>query len=125
MIDIDFFKKVNDTFGHFSGDMVLKQLSEILISSCRSFDIISRKGGEEFTVILLDCNYEHAINIAERIRKNVQDFDFIIEENQKIKMTVSIGVSSYSNRTTTPSQLLSESDNSLYFAKRNGRNQVH
>lgn len=125
MIDIDFFKNVNDTFGHTSGDMVLKQLSDILISSCRSFDIISRKGGEEFTVILLDCNYERAINLAEKIRKNVEDFHFIIEENKKINITVSIGVSSYPNRTNNPNKLLYESDNALYFAKRNGRNQVH
>ncbi|MDF2882486.1 MAG: diguanylate cyclase [Clostridiaceae bacterium] len=125
MIDIDFFKNVNDTFGHSSGDMVLKQLSDILISCCRHFDIISRKGGEEFTVILLDCNYGQAINIAEKIRKNVEGFHFIIEKNQKINVTVSIGVSSYPDITNNPSKLLYESDNALYFAKRNGRNQVH
>ena len=124
MIDIDFFKHVNDTFGHNSGDMVLKQLSDILISSCRSLDIVSRKGGEEFAVILLDCNYEHAIKIAEKIRKNVCDFDFIIEENKKIKITVSIGVSSYPHNASNSNELVSKSDAKLYFAKRNGRNQV-
>lgn len=125
MIDIDFFKRVNDTFGHSSGDMVLKQLSDILISSCRSFDIISRKGGEEFTVILLDCNYEHAIEIAERIRKNVEEYYFVIDENKKIKVTISIGVSSYPTRTNNLSNLLYDADNAVYFAKHNGRNQVH
>lgn len=124
MIDIDFFKKVNDTFGHSSGDMVLKQLSNILTSSCGSFDIISRKGGEEFTVILLGCNYGHALEISERIRKNVEDYHFIIEKNKKIRITVSIGVSSYPGRTHDPNELLHEADNALYFAKCNGRNRV-
>lgn len=124
MIDIDFFKKVNDTFGHSSGDMVLKQISDILASSCRSFDIISRKGGEEFAVILLGCNYGHALEIAERIRKNVEDYHFIIEKNKKIRITVSIGVSSYPGSTHDPNELLHEADNALYFAKRNGRNRV-
>ncbi|WML34242.1 diguanylate cyclase [Clostridium sp. OS1-26] len=125
MIDIDFFKSVNDTFGHASGDMVLKQLSHILINSCRSFDIISRKGGEEFTVILLDCNYERAIELAEKIRKTVEDHYFIIDKNKIIKITISIGASSYPNRTNNLNDLLYEADNALYFAKRNGRNQVH
>lgn len=125
MIDIDFFKSVNDTFGHFSGDIVLKQLSDILVSSCRSFDIISRKGGEEFTIILLNYNYECAIELAEKIRKTVEDYYFIIDKNKKIRITVSIGVSSYPNRTNNLNDLLHEADNALYFAKRNGRNQVH
>jgi diguanylate cyclase len=125
MIDIDFFKRVNDTYGHSAGDMVLKQLSGILISSCRSFDIVSRKGGEEFTVILLDCNYEHAFEIAERIRKNVEDYYFIIDDSKKVSITISIGVSSYPSRTDNSNELLHEADNALYSAKRNGRNQVN
>jgi diguanylate cyclase len=125
MIDIDLFKKVNDTYGHNSGDMVLKQLSDILISSCRSIDNISRKGGEEFTVILFECNYEHAFEIAERIRLNVEDYYFIIEENKKIRITISIGISSYPSKTDNTNDLLNEADKALYFAKNNGRNQVH
>lgn len=125
MIDIDFFKKVNDTYGHNSGDMVLKQLSDILISSCRFIDNISRKGGEEFTVILFECNYEHAFEIAERIRKNVEDYYFIIEESKKIRITISIGISSYPSKTNNVNDLLNEADKALYFAKNNGRNQVH
>lgn len=124
MIDIDFFKKVNDTFGHSSGDLILKQLSDILASSCRSFDVIARKGGEEFAVILSGCNYGNALEIAERIRKNVEDYHFIIEKNNKIRITVSIGVSSYPGITSDPNDLLHEADSALYFAKRDGRNKV-
>ncbi|ABW18176.1 diguanylate cyclase [Alkaliphilus oremlandii] len=124
MIDIDFFKKVNDTFGHSSGDLVLKQLSTIITSSCRSFDIVSRQGGEEFTVILLGCDHKTALEIAERIRKNVEDHLFIIDKNEEIKITVSIGVSSYPEVTNDPHHLLHEADDALYFAKRNGRNLV-
>ncbi len=124
MIDIDFFKKVNDTYGHSSGDMVLKQFSDILVCSCRSIDIISRKGGEEFAIILSGCNYENAIETAERIRKNVEEYIFVVEKNKKISITVSIGVSSYPGRTNDLNDLLHEADNALYFAKHNGRNRV-
>ncbi|MDF2989165.1 MAG: diguanylate cyclase [Eubacterium sp.] len=124
MIDIDFFKKVNDTFGHHSGDMVLKQLGDILKKACRSFDIISRNGGEEFTVILLDCGHIQALEIAEDIRKRVEDYQFVIGKNQKISITVSIGISSYPCGTNDPNDLLHEADNALYYAKRNGRNKV-
>lgn len=124
MIDIDYFKNVNDTFGHPAGDLILKQFSEILISSCRSFDIISRKGGEEFAIILLSCNYEHAFKIAERIRNNVREHQFNVNKGKTISITVSIGVSSYSDRINTPDELLQEADQALYSAKRDGRNIV-
>ncbi len=124
MIDLDYFKKVNDTYGHSSGDMVLKQLSHILLKSCRSFDIVSRNGGEEFTVILMGCDHKPAVNIAERIRRNVELHSFVIENDKKINITVSIGVSSYPDNTDSPEHLLQEADNALYQAKHQGRNRV-
>ncbi len=124
MIDIDFFKKVNDTYGHGSGDMVLKQLGEILLRACRSFDVVSRKGGEEFAVILPNCNYQNAVTIAERIRKSVEDALFIIENDKKIVITVSVGVGSYPDKTNDPATLLHDSDDALYCAKKTGRNKV-
>lgn len=123
-IDIDFFKKVNDTYGHTEGDMLLKRLSEILRKSCRSFDIISRNGGEEFSVILLDCPLERAVEVAERIRKNVEENVFILNSGQGLRITVSIGVSSYPKSTSDPEKLLEHADIALYNAKRNGRNLV-
>ncbi|MCI1477093.1 MAG: diguanylate cyclase [Clostridium beijerinckii] len=124
MIDIDFFKHINDTYGHHSGDLVLKQLSKILIDSCRTFDVISRNGGEEFTAVLLDCNYKHAVDIAEKIRKNVECNTFKLDNNATAKITVSIGISSYPDITKNINTLLSKADNALYLAKRTGRNKV-
>lgn len=124
MIDIDFFKHINDTYGHHSGDLVLKQLSKILINSCRTFDIISRNGGEEFTAVLLDCNYKHAVDIAEKIRKNVESNTFKLDNNATAKITVSIGISSYPDITKSINNLVSKADNALYLAKRTGRNKV-
>ncbi|GFP74570.1 GGDEF domain-containing protein [Clostridium fungisolvens] len=124
MLDIDFFKKVNDTYGHSSGDLVLKQFSDILMNSCRSFDIVSRNGGEEFTAILLDCNCKHATEIAERIRKNVEEALFTIEDNKQIHVTVSIGVASYPDSVVNISNILDAADDALYLAKRTGRNKV-
>lgn len=124
MLDIDNFKKVNDTYGHNTGDLILKQLSEILIYSCRPFDFISRKGGEEFCVILIDSNHTQAFEIAERIRKNVQDNQFITDNNEKINITVSVGVSSYPSKSNNISTLMETADKALYYAKNSGKNQV-
>lgn len=123
-IDIDFFKKVNDTYGHTEGDLVLKGLSGILRKSCRSFDIISRNGGEEFSVILLDCPLERAVEVAERIRENVEHGAFVLSSGQELRITVSIGVSSYPENTPDPEKLVEHADIALYNAKRDGRNLV-
>lgn len=123
-IDIDFFKKVNDTYGHPEGDLVLKGLGEILRRSCRNFDIASRNGGEEFSVILLDCPLSRAIEIAERIRKNVEQNLFTLSSGQNLRITVSIGVSSYPENTSDPEKLVEYADIALYNAKRDGRNLV-
>lgn len=124
MLDIDNFKKVNDTYGHITGNLILKQLSEILINSCRSFDFISRKGGEEFCVILLNSNYSQALEIAETVRKNVQENYFSTDTNEKINITISVGVSSYPNKANNINNLMEIADKALYFAKNNGKNQV-
>lgn len=92
MLDIDFFKKVNDTYGHLSGDLVLNQLAQIIISSCRIVDVVSRIGGEEFSILLPDCSLSETIEIAERIRINVENNDFIIENQEIIHITISIGL---------------------------------
>ena len=123
-IDIDFFKKVNDTYGHNAGDYVLKQLAQILVDTCRVYDIVSRNGGEEFSIILLDCTAAKATQIAERIRKIVAQYDFKISEKETIHVTVSIGVASYPEVTKDINHLTEDADQALYKAKRNGRNMV-
>jgi diguanylate cyclase len=124
MIDIDLFKKVNDTYGHQAGDFILKGLGEILLASCGDSNVVSRIGGEEFTVIILDSTKESAAEIAETIRRNVEIHDFMLITGECIKITVSIGVSNYPETSDDYDKLLEKSDISLYSAKRKGRNRV-
>lgn len=123
-IDIDFFKKVNDTYGHANGDIVLKQLSYVLKNNCRSSDIVSRNGGEEFSVLLLECPSNLAMGIAEKIRKAVENYQFSLNDNRKINITISIGVATYPDTTTDLDKLFESADSALYKAKRSGRNKV-
>lgn len=123
-IDIDHFKMINDTYGHQTGDKVLKELANLLIKTCRQFDIISRKGGEEFSVLLVDCPPEKANNIGERIRQAVEEHKFILQERKLINITVSIGIATFPDMTQDKQQLLELSDKALYKAKNTGRNKV-
>ncbi|MBK5240472.1 diguanylate cyclase [Clostridium sp.] len=124
IIDIDFFKKVNDTYGHLSGDAVLHQLGTLLSISSRSFDTVSRIGGEEFSVILPDCPSHQAIEVAERLRVSVETYQFIISDEVKINITISIGAATYPDNVADLDNLINEADNALYSAKRTGRNKV-
>ncbi|WP_347861042.1 diguanylate cyclase [Salimicrobium sp. PL1-032A] len=123
-IDIDHFKHVNDTYGHKEGDQVLIELGELLKQNVRSFDIVSRNGGEEFTVLLLDCKTDRGEEISERIRKAVQAHSFMLTTGEVIHVTVSIGLACYNETTKTPEMLLEEADEALYKAKKTGRNKV-
>ena len=124
LIDIDFFKKVNDTWGHAVGDMVLKKVAGLFKESIRHSDLAARYGGEEFGVIMPETDMEDAISFAEKIRELVEET--IIETEQgPVRVTVSIGVSSVPHPTIkTPMALIEDADESLYRAKENGRNQV-
>ncbi len=123
-IDIDFFKKVNDSYGHKEGDTVLKALGDILLQSCRSTDIVSRNGGEEFSAILLDCHWELAQEIAERLRRKVESTPFILSDGTSIKITVSVGIAAYPDKISELETLKEKADEALYIAKRTGRNKV-
>lgn len=123
-LDIDYFKKVNDTYGHSSGDIILKDLAYILKDANRGYDVISRNGGEEFSVLLVDCSASNAVRIAERIRKNVESNKFYISKEVSIRVTISIGVSTYPNITNDIDMLVENADLALYQAKRTGRNKV-
>lgn len=126
-IDIDHFKAVNDTYGHAAGDAVLKQMGQVLLEYSRSFDIVSRNGGEEFTVLLLDCPHSHALVIGERIRSSVQSHIFVIPNHHSPSITISIGVSTYPDTVTDSSgaSLVEQADKALYEAKNAGRNRVY
>ncbi len=123
-IDIDYFKKINDTYGHKEGDIVLKKFGEILTNTCRNTDIVSRNGGEEFSVILIDCPPSMAIEIAERIRKNVESTTIELSNGLTLNITVSIGVASYPSQTSDLESLREKADMALYEAKKRGRNEV-
>lgn len=123
-IDIDFFKRINDAHGHNTGDVVLKKLADILVDTVRVFDVVSRNGGEEFSILLLDCSADHAMRIAERLRKKVEAYDFIISDSLILKTTISVGISSYPFTTENIKTLLKDADEALYEAKRTGRNKI-
>lgn len=124
LIDIDHFKKINDVHGHLIGDKVLKELGRVLKSSIRTFDTVSRNGGEEFSVILPDCPNTQAIEIAERIRKAVEIYDFIISKSNKVSITVSIGIATFPETVENVNEMLGKADRCLYKAKQLGRNKV-
>ena len=119
MIDVDYFKRINDEFGHLSGDVVLKKISESITKTLRDFDIVGRFGGEEFLVILPNTSIDDAYAAAERIRKNVESLKL---SKNDISLSVSIGVCQWSGDDLK--NLLSEADRLLYSAKSNGRNRT-
>lgn len=127
MLDIDFFKKVNDTYGHSAGDAVLKNVSQLIKSSLRECDIAARYGGEEFALLLPFTKLEEARFVAERLRKKVESTTITINneegETTSLHVTISIGVYEY-QATDTPQGLYEKADKALYEAKTTGRNKV-
>lgn len=121
MIDIDFFKKVNDTYGHDAGDAVLKKLADTLKATLRKSDIIARFGGEEFVLFFSQTPPSNARTAAEHVRHAVENMNVVVDE-QSIPVTVSLGISS--GRTADLSALIKQADEALYHSKQNGRNQV-
>lgn len=125
MIDIDHFKKVNDTYGHLIGNEVLKQLAAVVDSACLGIDTVSRNGGEEFSVIMPNCPHHRAVERAEQIRVAVEGHKFMIDqESDPLGITVSVGVATYPDPSQELDQLTWEADRCLYAAKRQGRNRV-
>ena len=124
MIDIDFFKKFNDTYGHQSGDAVLRQVAQILKKNVRSSDIVCRYGGEEMAIILTNTNNEDAIVTAEKICRAVSEHPLKLVNGNDVQVTISLGVSTYPEHGTTAQEMIKYADDCLYIAKENGRNQV-
>lgn len=124
MIDIDYFKKINDTYGHKMGDQVLQKLSSTMRELLRSVDIIGRIGGEEFAVLLPETGLHEACEVAERLRDSVARTSVVREHGMPISFTVSIGVSTLQEPDMNLDVLLNLADQALYHAKQAGRNQV-
>jgi len=122
MLDIDYFKKINDTYGHLAGDFVLKEFVKIIRDKIRSSDILGRFGGEEFVVILPNTKVSGALKLAQRIKDEVENHLFEYGKD-KIKFTTSIGITSVSLNDSVES-LLERVDEALYDAKKKGRNRI-
>ena len=123
MLDIDFFKNINDTYGHAVGDIVLEEVARIIKSCTRSADTAARYGGEEFVVMLNNTPSDAAMAIAERIRKSIEE-KIIMYNGKKINVTISIGVSSYNFDFESAKSIVDRADKALYESKQNGRNNV-
>jgi len=119
MLDVDYFKEFNDTFGHPAGDQVLKQMARILREASRSSDVVARYGGEEFVVILSETDADGAVDAAERIRQAVESYKW---EGRPV--TVSIGAATSTHSINGSAILLEEADKALYTSKSDGRNRV-
>jgi diguanylate cyclase (GGDEF)-like protein len=120
--DIDFFKRVNDTFGHDAGDCLLKSIADVLQESIREFDIVARWGGEEFLFLLPEIDAEGAVILAERIRKRIEEQTYFYG-NTELRATMTFGVSSI-KADDTVEDVIKRADTALFDGKRNGRNRV-
>ncbi len=130
ILDVDFFKKVNDNYGHKTGDEVLKAVAATIIKTCRKVDIASRYGGEEMVVVCPETNLENTILLAKRLNKAIEKISFKLSDTENLTVTVSIGVTEFSimkdssKKTLDAAELIDAADSALYKAKENGRNRV-
>ena len=120
-MDIDYFKKINDTYGHHSGDLVLRHLASLLKKRFRETDIVCRYGGEEFCILAANMAAEHAQHVFDEIRKNIQKTPLELDGN-RIEFTVSIGICLA--QLDSLEEMIGQADKMLYKAKKGGRNMV-
>lgn len=127
LLDIDYFKAVNDRYGHAVGDQALRFVADLLMQKKRLYDWAGRWGGEEFLLVLPKANLEEAARVAERIRASLETTPLVLPDGREVPLRVSLGVSStlgQANSSLTVNQLLQKADEALYAAKAAGRNQV-
>jgi two-component system, cell cycle response regulator len=123
MLDIDHFKRINDTYGHLTGDAVLKEVAQRIVKAVRSYDAVGRYGGEEFVVVLPGCGREEIDHSAERVRAAVNQGSIQASES-KIPATISIGAAVANNGSISDTEMLAAADSALYKAKEAGRNRT-
>lgn len=125
LLDLDYFKSVNDQYGHDIGDAVLKQVAKILTENIREQDVVGRFGGEEFIILMSNGALENALRLAERCRQAIEKEEIRLDHQQTLKVTASFGVAVSTNPfLSTKEELIRQADQALYLAKNNGRNQV-
>lgn len=123
LMDVDFFKKINDTYGHLCGDYVLREIAYLTLENFRKTDFVFRYGGEEIVILLTETPLDKAVIPIERLRKAIEEYPFCYDCNN-MKITVSIGVEGFNENIETPDDMLNNADKALYLAKERGRNQV-
>ncbi len=123
MVDIDDFKKCNDTYGHMVGDVVIKNIARIIKESVREIDIVGRYGGEEFAIGLPETGIESALHVVRRLRKKVEDNVFKAYD-EKLKLTISVGIAMYPRDASELNDIMDKADQALYEAKKSGKNVV-
>jgi two-component system cell cycle response regulator len=124
MIDVDFFKKINDTYGHAAGDTVLREVAIRLARNVRSFDLVARYGGEEFVVVMPETDMAVAAMVAERLRRRIACEPFPCGGTNAVEITISVGLAARALADDTAANVLKRADLALYRAKRDGRNRV-
>lgn len=124
ILDIDFFKKFNDTYGHQAGDAVLRQVAQTLKKNVRASDIVFRYGGEEMSIILNHTEYDAAVTVAEKLCNKISSRDFRLPNGKDVKVTISLGASTFPADGINPEEVVESADKRLYNAKENGRNRV-
>ncbi len=122
-LDIDYFKMVNDSKGHWVGSKLIRELGQIIKSNVRGADYPFRYGGDEYVVILIDTDAKQAVHVAERIRKCVEGTDFLID-GHNIRLTVSIGLATYPDHAATSEEVMKLADEAMYYGKSKSRNIV-
>ncbi|MGD8563632.1 MAG: GGDEF domain-containing protein [Desulfarculaceae bacterium] len=123
MLDLDDFKKLNDTHGHNVGDQALREVARILAAGLRNVDFAARFGGEEFTCLLPETSLENAVFVANRLRRALCDTNFTVR-GERYLLTASFGVSSFTQADSNPEEALDRADQAMYLAKSQGKNQV-
>lgn len=126
MIDIDFFKKINDTHGHLIGDKVLIEIAQIINNHVREEDCFARIGGKEFALLLFNTKIRRAYVIAERIRRMIADSKIKIHDGTQeiVSITISVGISTFTTYDTSIENIIARADEAMYLAKKEGRNKV-
>lgn len=123
LVDVDHFKRVNDTWGHQAGDFVLKEIAALLKDEFRPTDLLARYGGEELGLILPYTNEQEALKVGERLRSQIASHEFAFQ-GQRLRVTISVGVAELAEDMETPEALVDDADRALYAAKQRGRNQT-
>jgi len=121
VVDIDFFKKINDNFGHVAGDKVLKTIAQLMDESVRETDFLARYGGEEFVIIMTDTGADDALNVADKLRVAVENCGFHYR-GESVPITISCGIAEFKNKNDTTGSVFERADVALYKAKDSGRN---